>query len=44
VLSGYSDDLRGNGGMEAFCSGSIPKREEQPVMHPAEAYLPNPRL
>jgi hypothetical protein len=42
VLSGYSDDLRGNGAMEAMCSGSL--RERIPVRpeYPPEAYLPNP--
>jgi hypothetical protein len=42
VLSGYSDDLRGNGAMEAACSGSLPSREPVRVEYPPEAYLPNP--
>jgi hypothetical protein len=42
VLSGYTDDLRGNGAMEAVCSGSFSNPEPQRPEYPPEAYLPIP--
>jgi hypothetical protein len=42
VLSGYTDDLRGNGTMEAVCSGSFKMPEPERPEYPTEAYLQIP--
>jgi len=42
VLSGYSEDIRGNGDMRAWCSGSVPNRAQLPVEPAPDDFVPEP--